>query len=478
MKRWLTTMVVVLLAAGFAGADTWDGRWGLGLETGVWKQIHGDHDYSNVDQFTGIKLRHGLSEAWTLDFGFHYGWTRPGVGIRGEDAGLSFDTGAGLYTRIWRPSFTGTYRFVQDGTWRPWTSLGAGLTRWDVRDLRGEDVGLWPDGQGRVVYDEDGVQVDGHGVNLTTSVGLGTEIVASENWSFDLGVRYHYLLGQDKDSVGLSTFWGPDHVDANKAMIEGLVGVNYAFGSTDRDGDGIPNDRDAAPDEPEDFDGYRDDDGAPDPDNDNDGVPDVDDLAPDDAEDRDGFEDEDGVPDPDNDGDGILDADDRCPDVAEDVDGFQDGDGCPDPDNDGDGVLDADDRCPGTPAGVEVDADGCPVVEEIREDLVLEDVTFRLGSADLTPESAATLDEVAASLKAWPEVRVEVGGHTDSSGPAELNRNLSQQRAESVRQYLIDAGVAAGRITAVGYGEDRPIADNSTAEGRAANRRVELKRID
>ena len=85
---------------------------------------------------------------------------------------------------------------------------------------------------------------------------------------------------------------------------------------------------------------------------------------------------------------------------------------------------------------------------------------------------------MAASLKAWPEVRVEVGGHTDSSGPAELNRNLSQQRAESVRQYLIDAGVAPGRITAVGYGEDRPIADNSTAEGRAANRRVELKRID
>ena len=84
---------------------------------------------------------------------------------------------------------------------------------------------------------------------------------------------------------------------------------------------------------------------------------------------------------------------------------------------------------------------------------------------------------MADSLIAWPEVRVEVGGHTDSSGSAELNRNLSQQRAESVRQYLIDRGVDPAQVTAVGYGEDYPRDDNSTREGRANNRRVELKRL-
>jgi outer membrane protein OmpA-like peptidoglycan-associated protein len=479
MNRWLLTTLLVMTVVSLAAADTWNDRWGVGLEGGLWKQIHGDRDYSNVDQFAGLKLRHGLSEAWTLDLGFKYGTTRPGVDTRGDDAGFTFDSGAGLHTRIWQPSLTGTYRLVREGTWRPWVSVGAGVTRWDVRDLRGgEDPGLWPDGEATRVYNKDGELVDGHGVNVTAIVGLGTEIVASSHWSFDLGLRYNYLFGQDKDSVGMSAIWDADHVDANSAIIEGLVGVNYAFGNSDKDGDGIPNDRDADPDNPEDFDGYRDEDGAPDPDNDNDGVLDAEDGAPNDAEDRDGFQDADGVPDPDNDNDGVIDARDGAPDEAEDMDGFEDEDGVPDPDNDMDGVLDADDRCPDTPQGVEVDAEGCPIVEEIRADLVLEGVNFKSGSAELTPESTAVLDEVADSLKAWPEVRVEVGGYTDSSGPAELNRDLSQQRAGSVRQYLIDQGVEASRVTAVGYGEDRPIADNSTREGRAANRRVELKRLN
>ncbi|MEZ4388889.1 MAG: OmpA family protein [Candidatus Krumholzibacteriia bacterium] len=478
MKRWLMTMIVLAVGAGLVQAETWDGRWGLGLEAGVWKQIHGDHDYSNVDQYTALKLRYGLDAHWTLDMGLQYGWTRPGVAIAGEDAGFSFDSGAGLYTRIWQPNLTGTYRLATDGTWRPWVSLGAGVTRWDIRDLRGEEsVGLWPDGVGRRVYDEDGVQVDGSGVNVTAILGLGTEIAAAHR-SFDLGVRYNYLLGQTTDSVGLSSFWGADEVDANKAILQGLVGVNYVFGNTDKDGDGIPNDVDADPDHAEDFDGYRDEDGAPDYDNDNDGILDVDDQCPDDAEDRDGFQDEDGCPDPDNDQDGIIDARDGAPDQAEDMDGFQDEDGVPDPDNDQDGVLDAMDKCPDTPRGVEVDANGCPVVAEIREDLVLEGVNFKSGSDQLTAESAMVLNKVADSLKAWPNVRIEVGGHTDSSGSSELNRTLSQKRAEAVRQFLIGSGVDAGRITAVGYGEDKPIADNSTKIGRAANRRVELKRIN
>ena len=120
----------------------------------------------------------------------------------------------------------------------------------------------------------------------------------------------------------------------------------------DRDGDGIKDDEDQCPDDPEDFDGFQDQDGCPDPDNDNDGILDVDDKCPMVPEDHDGDEDEDGCPegaDGDRDGDGILDSVDKCPDVPEDRDGFEDQDGCPDPDNDQDGIPDKSDKCPNDP---------------------------------------------------------------------------------------------------------------------------------
>jgi len=473
-------MILLCFIAGGALAGHKEDRWGLGLEFGYWKQMGGDRDYSNVDQFGTLKLRYGLTEHWTLDAGFKYGWFRPGVERKGDDAGFTTKSGTALYTRTWQPNIMATYDFQPDSSVHPWLTGGLGVTRWDVRDLRnGESAGLWPQGESLDVYDKDGTLNNGHGVNFTAILGAGVGFDAGDNWTFDLGVRYNFLFAQNNDSVGMSApdIWGADHTDANTGILEGQVGVSYWFGSSDNDKDGIPNSRDAAPDDPEDIDGYRDEDGVPDPDNDNDGVLDAVDLAPMDPEDIDGFQDEDGVPDPDNDGDGIIDADDQCPNEAEDIDGFQDEDGCPDPDNDGDGVLDADDRCEGTPAGVLVDEHGCPVVEEIRASLVLDDVTFQLGSTDLAASSQATLNEVAASLLAWPEVRIEVGGHTDSSGNADFNRQLSQDRAESVRQYLISQGVEPSRITAKGYGEDHPMADNGTREGRAANRRVELKRL-
>ncbi|MGE5185794.1 MAG: hypothetical protein ACM31C_27225, partial [Acidobacteriota bacterium] len=133
-------------------------------------------------------------------------------------------------------------------------------------------------------------------------------------------------------------------------------------GAGDRDGDGIPDGMDACPDDPEDKDGFQDEDGCPDVDNDGDGIPDSQDKCPNDPEDKDGFQDQDGCPDPDNDNDGIPDSQDKCPNDPEDKDGFQDDDGCPDPDNDGDGVPDAQDQCPNEPEdkdGFE-DDDGCP----------------------------------------------------------------------------------------------------------------------
>jgi OOP family OmpA-OmpF porin len=113
----------------------------------------------------------------------------------------------------------------------------------------------------------------------------------------------------------------------------------------------------------------------------------------------------------------------------------------------------------------------------VRDVVVLKGVNFATNSAQLTPSSATVLDEVAATLVKRNDIRAEVAGHTDDRGAADYNRSLSQKRAESVRGYLVSKGVDASRLTARGYGEDSPIADNKTDKGRAENRRVELRAL-
>jgi OOP family OmpA-OmpF porin len=160
-------------------------------------------------------------------------------------------------------------------------------------------------------------------------------------------------------------------VGGGGGVIEGIgvptfrafLGVSYTAEARDRDNDGIPDNKDACPTQPEDKDGFEDSDGCPDPDNDGDTILDKDDKCPNQAEDFDGFQDKDGCPDPDNDGDGVDDAHDQCPDKKETVNGFKDDDGCPDePDRDGDGVPDAKDQCPDQPEDTDgfQDTDGCP----------------------------------------------------------------------------------------------------------------------
>jgi OOP family OmpA-OmpF porin len=213
-------------------------------------------------------------------------------------------------------------------------------------------------------------------------------------------------------------------------------------------------------------------------DKDGDGIPDDIDQCPDVAEDKDGFEDTDGCPDFDNDKDGIYDNQDQCPDVPEDRDGFQDNDGCPDTDNDKDGILDADDLCPNNPETVNgyKDQDGCPdeKPQEIKAALILKGVNFKTASSELLEESYYVLEKVYNSLEAYPNVRVEIAGHTDNQGGDQYNMVLSSERAKSVMSYLVMRGIDSGRMTAVGYGKTVPRAPNNTAEGRAQNRRVEV----
>ncbi|MDT0633930.1 OmpA family protein [Spectribacter hydrogenoxidans] len=141
-------------------------------------------------------------------------------------------------------------------------------------------------------------------------------------------------------------------------------------------------------------------------------------------------------------------------------------------DTDGDGVPDQNDRCPDTLRGLRVDSRGCA---EQNQTLRLDGVTFALNSARLTPEAQGTLDRVVRALRGQPTLRVEIAGHTDSTGSASYNQNLSQERAASVRSYLVSAGIDAFRLVARGYGETQPVASNETEYGRARNRRVEFR---
>jgi outer membrane protein OmpA-like peptidoglycan-associated protein len=219
---------------------------------------------------------------------------------------------------------------------------------------------------------------------------------------------------------------------------------------------------------------------VPNPDPDGDGISGAADKCPDQAEDKDGFQDEDGCPDPDNDNDGIPDVRDKCPDQPEDKDGFQDEDGCPDPDNDNDGIPDAKDKCPNEPETKNgyKDDDGCP--DELPPAIkkftgVIEGIHFKSGRALILPGSYALLDRAVGVLKDYPDVRLEISGHTDSRGKADHNRDLSQLRADAVKTYFISRGIDANRLTSIGYGADRPVDTNSTDAGRARNRRTEFR---
>jgi len=246
---------------------------------------------------------------------------------------------------------------------------------------------------------------------------------------------------------------------------------------TDSDGDGVYDGLDRCPNTPR---GAKVDGGGCPLDEDGDGVFDGLDRCP--GTPRGARVDSNGCP-TDGDGDGVFDGLDRCPDTPRGV--KVDASGCP-VDSDGDGVLDGVDRCPDTPRGTQVDAQGCPnappkvespFIPAPKKPVVLEGVTFATDSAALTDASKGILDQVAAGLKDNPDVRVEVAGHTDSSGSDKHNQALSQWRAESVRDYLVRMGVPAAQVQARGYGESQPVAENTTAGGKAKNRRVELRRL-
>ena len=342
---------------------------------------------------------------------------------------------------------------------------------------------------------------------------LAIRIEARAIYSPSSGFAGDNWAGHIVGSAGLSIFTGPssfrdadldgvaDKKDACPGTPSGAV-VDARGCPSDSDRDAVYNGLDACPNTVEhaEVDAR----GCP-KDSDNDGVYDGIDKCP--GTSTGARVDSQGCP-TDSDSDGVPDGPDRCPNtpagarvdttgcpVDSDHDGVADGlDKCPNTpagievdtvgcqrasDSDGDGIDDTKDKCPGTAAGTRVDAAGCPILfTEAKTPVVLRGVTFETGRSALKPDSYTILDIVAASLVANPDIKIEIGGHTDATGAPATNTRLSQARADAVRAYLATKGVAPERMVAKGYGPTQPVAPNTTAAGRAQNRRVELRQTN
>jgi outer membrane protein OmpA-like peptidoglycan-associated protein len=286
-----------------------------------------------------------------------------------------------------------------------------------------------------------------------------------------------FPLGRDGDHDGV-----PDGRDHCPAAPEDKDGFQDEDGCPDPDneGDGTPDSIDNCPYTPEDHDGFEDRDGCPELDNDHDGSLDSADRCPNDPEDRDGYQDEDGCPDLDDDKDAIPDAVDKCPQEAENRNGVEDEDGCPERDADGDRIPDSRDKCPHEDEIVNFyqDEDGCPDEKpEPIHDAVLTGVEFQAGSAELLPGSFLILDGLAARMFAYPGTEIEIQGHVDDRSGAG-SETLTKARAQAVAEFLVNRGIEARRMKTIGYGASRPLGPNRTAQGRALNRRIQIRRIN
>ena len=327
------------------------------------------------------------------------------------------------------------------------------------------------------VEQNDYFKVDGDNIGQPAANALGgLSVWFSDGFGLTLQSQYKHSFGERKSAqhfqhtLGVALrFGGKDSdgdgvYDKNDACPEvpGLAAFN---GCPDSDGDGIQDSKDDCPNNP----GSAQMNGCPD--SDGDGIADSKDSCPNAA----GSVAMKGCPDADN--DKVADKDDKCPNEA----GPAANKGCPWPDSDNDGVLDKDDNCPnevGTAAN-----NGCPEVSvpnEVVNQLsnYARTINFNTGSATFKAEALPVLKAISAIVNEYPKAKFVIEGHTDSTGSDALNQQLSEKRANAVKNYLVENGVNTSRLTAVGYGETRPISDNATAKGRAENRRVEVKLQD
>jgi OOP family OmpA-OmpF porin len=291
----------------------------------------------------------------------------------------------------------------------------------------------------------------------------------SQNMALTLGL--HWIFGgkvKDSDLDGVREWLD----QCPNTPIGAKVDANGC--PHDSDGDGVPDGIDKCPNTPK---GCPVDRAGCSTDSDGDGVCDGLDKCPDTP--KGATVDANGCP-SDSDGDGVPDGIDQCPNTPKGA--TVDAKGCP-MDSDGDGVPDGLDKCPGTPPGVKVDADGCAKeYQDLHAQLVdtgmmrLDNINFETNKATLLPESYPSLDNVGHVLKQYPDLKIEIGGHTDNKGTAKKNQKLSADRAKAVKDYLTKTfpDLNAGNLTTKGYGSSKPLVPNNNAANMAKNRRVEF----
>lgn len=461
MKHLKIALLALLIVAGFSNINAQDENnpWAIGLGINA-VDFYPTNDPSMVSNT-------GTSTGWFQEFAnadAHYNiipsLSRIYVG-RYLDAGFSFELGGSInrISKIGNMSASDLTYFGVDGA-----------IKYDLNSLVKSD---WFDPYVSVGGGYTWIDSKGAG---TANGGLGTNIWLSDSFGLHIQTTYKHTF---EDNNVLPHF-------------QHAAGLQFRFGGTDTDGDGIYDKDDECPEVfgLEEFNGC--------PDTDDDGIIDSKDSCPDVAglaelngcpdADGDGIADgDDDCPNekgtaanngcPDSDGDGVVDGKDNCPNEA----GPAANNGCPWPDTDGDGILDKDDKCP-EEAGV-ASNNGCPEVVEPTVEVMAtlnnyaRTILFDTGKSSFKQETYPVLTAITAILKEYPNSNFSIDGHTDSVGRASSNQLLSERRANAVRDYLISNGISADRLSAKGYGETSPIDTNATRAGRKNNRRVEVSLI-
>lgn len=492
--RLFAVVILILCLTAISSGTEWNGKIGIGLRGPVLSPLFKGSDYSNAT-FGGSSYEHFMM-GWDVGLDAKYGFSQSIVlNITGaytstyddrtaiSDQSFKLNKSDNAFAKLSaiRLGLEGQYYFMPQGAVQPFVLAGLGMDLWTLEEVNGSASYSVTDFAGRF--------------------GAGICFWIGERFSLDLQGKMSYYLSNLSSDVPAG-FYGPGDWSKIKSRpfggyLEPSVGFTFFLtGARDSDGDGVKDKYDQCPDTP--TGALVDEYGCP-LDSDGDGVYDGLDACPDTP--RGAVVDITGCP-LDTDKDGIFDGIDKCPDtplnIEVDVRGCPldtDGDGVPDfkdkqmdtprgatvdqdgvaIDSDGDGVPDGIDRCANTPATVEVDEFGCPMAKPLVEKLIL-NIKYAPGSFQPDKESRDVLDDLVETMKAYPDLNIEINGYTDALGSKTGNLKLSEKRAKAVMDYLIQKGVPADRMSFHGYGENPEffIGDNATEEGRQKNRRVEV----
>lgn len=461
--------MAILLIAGKAKSQNVDQPWLLGFgfhfvdytsTDPMFKGLYDINDWNGVPAFSKLDIARSLNASFAVELSL----AASSINKTGNESdGKHFFGDADLLLKY---QFANDYLLKSNCWFDPYIAVGPGYSKYSGTGSLALNAGI-----GSNLW-----FTDAFGMRLQTMYNKSSEDKVGDYFHHTLGIVIRFGKGKDTDKDGIA-----DRDD----KCPTTPGLEKLIGCPDKDGDNIADIDDACPDIAglEAFKGC--------PDSDGDGITDKDDACPTES----GLATLNGCPD--TDGDGIANKDDKCPDAKglaamagcpdTDGDGIADpNDQCPKekgtsamagcPDRDGDGVADKDDKCPDV-IGLKTN-NGCPAmdVEVIAKiSFAAKAIQFETGKDVIKKTSYAKLDTVVNIMKKYQFTSWSIEGHTDNTGNAAKNLQLSKDRAASVKKYFVNQGIDAGRLTSEGYGDTKPIGDNKTSKGRAENRRVEIK---